>query len=279
MRNAAVTGIRRIGALTLMLCAASAGAFPVTWTLSGTTFNDGGTASGAFVYDADTDTFSSWSVTVAGGDTATFPPLTYDAGTSISRYDTFNPTLVGAQFIVSASMRQLRLPGVVPLSDAGGTVALNLASGFQGECYNCAPYRPFSAGSLVGTAAPAITSAAAATFRAGQAGTFAVTATGAPLPTLAETGALPAGVTFVDNGNGSATLAGTPGPGTAGTYPVTITASNGIAPDATQNFVLTVSAPLVVTQAPMLGMYGTVALGLALLSAAMLALRRRRGLR
>ena len=31
--------------------------------------------------------------------------------------------------------------------------------------------------------------------------------------TLSETGALPSGVTFIDNGNGTATLAGTPAGG------------------------------------------------------------------
>ena len=40
------------------------------------------------------------------------------------------------------------------------------------------------------------------TFTVGTAGTFTVTATGFPTPTLSETGALPSGVTFVDNGNG-----------------------------------------------------------------------------
>ena len=40
-----------------------------------------------------------------------------------------------------------------------------------------------------------------------------MTTTGAPTPALSETvqGAVPSGVTFVDNGNGIATLAGTPG--------------------------------------------------------------------
>ena len=39
------------------------------------------------------------------------------------------------------------------------------------------------------------------------------------------TGALPAGVTFVDNGDGTATLAGTPAAGTGGAYPLTFTAT------------------------------------------------------
>ena len=54
-------------------------------------------------------------------------------------------------------------------------------------------------------------------------------------------------MTFTDNGNGTATLAGTPAAGTGGTYPLTITATNGVLPDATQSFTLTVNQA---TQAP-----------------------------
>jgi hypothetical protein len=52
---------------------------------------------------------------------------------------------------------------------------------------------------------------------------------------------LPTGVTLTDNGNGTATLAGTPGFNTNGTYNVTIQTDNAISPAATQNFTLTVS--------------------------------------
>ncbi|HEX3842707.1 MAG TPA: putative Ig domain-containing protein, partial [Acidimicrobiales bacterium] len=91
--------------------------------------------------------------------------------------------------------------------------------------------------------APTINSADNTTFTSGTLGTFAVTtsATSQPVPGISETGALPSGVTFHDNGNGTATLSGTPGAGTAGTYPITITASNGISPDANQSFTLTVN--------------------------------------
>jgi hypothetical protein len=88
--------------------------------------------------------------------------------------------------------------------------------------------------------APAITSGNNTTFVAGVPGTFTVTTTGYPNAALGETGTtLPAGVTFVDNGNGTATLAGTAT--AAGTYSITITASNGTSPNATQSFTLTVS--------------------------------------
>ena len=44
----------------------------------------------------------------------------------------------------------------------------------------------------------------------------------------------------MDNGNGTATLSGTPAAGTGGTYPIAVTAVNGVAPAASQTFDLTV---------------------------------------
>jgi Putative Ig domain len=91
---------------------------------------------------------------------------------------------------------------------------------------------------------PVITSANSTTFAAGVAGTFTVTTTGTPTPSLTETGTLPSGVTFKDNGNGTATLSGTPATVTTGRYTLTITAHNGVGSDASQSFALTVgSAP------------------------------------
>lgn len=96
---------------------------------------------------------------------------------------------------------------------------------------------------------PAITSANSAAFTVGQAGTFTVTTTGAPPPTLAQTGTLPNGVTFTDNGDGTATLSGAPAADTGGSYTLGFTASNGIDPDATQNFTLTVDQAPAITSA------------------------------
>ena len=88
--------------------------------------------------------------------------------------------------------------------------------------------------------APAITSASSTTFSVGVAGSFSVTTTGTPTPSISESGGLPSGVTFHDNGNGTATLGGTPA--ASGSFPITITAQNGVSPNATQNFTLTVNA-------------------------------------
>jgi len=88
--------------------------------------------------------------------------------------------------------------------------------------------------------APAITSAAAASFTVGSAGTFTITTTGIPTPTLTLAGAQPAWLSFVDNTDGTATLSGTPDAGSDLTYSFTITARNGVSPVATQDFTLRV---------------------------------------
>jgi Putative Ig domain len=85
---------------------------------------------------------------------------------------------------------------------------------------------------------PSITSADQVTFTTGAAGSFTVTTTGVPAPALSESGALPAGVTF-DSTDG--VLSGTPAAGTAGRYPILMSASNagGI---TSQQFTLVVEA-------------------------------------
>jgi Bacterial Ig-like domain (group 3)/Putative Ig domain len=107
--------------------------------------------------------------------------------------------------------------------------------------------------------APAITSDDATTFTVGSAGTFSITTSGFPNASLSETGALPGGVTFLDNGDGTATLSGTPAAGTVGVFTVTLTASNGVAPDASQDFILTVAtanSATTVSGSPSLSVYG-----------------------
>jgi hypothetical protein len=95
--------------------------------------------------------------------------------------------------------------------------------------------------------APAITSSATASFTLGTSGSFTVTSTGTPLPTISTTTALPAGLTLVANADGTATISGTPT--ASGTKNVKLTAANGINPKATQTLVLTVSQGSAITSA------------------------------
>jgi hypothetical protein len=122
-----------------------------------------------------------------------------------------------------------------------------------------------------GGQAPAITSANSATFAQGVPGSFTVTTTGKPtgsLMVISESGKLPSGVTFTSDHNGTATVAGTAKTGTKGAYPITITASNGVSPVASQSFTLYVKYPTVVAviNAPSPAKVGTAFLAVALLS-------------
>jgi hypothetical protein len=129
-----------------------------------------------------------------------------------------------------------------PAPGTGGTYTLTITA----ACGGSATTQTFT---LTVKQAPAITSASKATFAVGQSGSFTVQTTGFPTAALNESGALPAGVKFRDNGDGTATLSGTPAAGTGGNYVLTLTASNGVQPAATQKFTLTVSQPVVITSA------------------------------
>jgi len=83
-------------------------------------------------------------------------------------------------------------------------------------------------------AAPVITSGTTANFIRGVDGSFTiVTAPSYPMPSLAIGGTLPAGLTFTDNGDGTATISGSTVVEPT-TVSVSVTATNGVAPDAVQ---------------------------------------------
>jgi beta-lactam-binding protein with PASTA domain len=94
--------------------------------------------------------------------------------------------------------------------------------------------------------APMFTSPASTTFAVGSPGTFTVTASGNPKPSITASGSLPMGVTF---NQGTGVLSGTPAPGTNTTYPLTLMASNGVGTTASQSFTLTVNAAVAKPQA------------------------------
>jgi hypothetical protein len=242
----------------------------VTWTLQNVTFDDGGIASGWFVYDADTPQAltTQFSISVSGGDVKTFPPITYDPSNASMYVADGGTGNTGAVFSLNdSSGRGIRIPAVSALTDAGGTLAVNIAGLGAAECYNCGPARLYTGGNLVGTAAPVITSAAQATFKVGETVAVTFTSTGAPTPALSVTGTLPQGVSFTDNGDGTGTFSGSST--VLGSKILTITASNGVQPDATQVFTLSFVAPAPPVNAPTLGGFGLFACVLALMAAAM----------
>ena len=93
------------------------------------------------------------------------------------------------------------------------------------------------AGSGSGSTAPQITSSPSLTAIVGAPYQYSITTSGSPAPVLGATN-LPAWLSL-----SGTTLSGTPAAGDVGqTPPMTITASNGVSPDAAQNFQVTVTA-------------------------------------
>jgi hypothetical protein len=152
-----------IALATLCAAAASAGmlsAAPITWTLTNINFDDGGTATGSFTWDADTNSMIDWSMSVTGGNPLTFPAFTYNPGDS-----SFN-LLVGTTFnfqgpldpVLNSSSngyRDLRFNPNSALTDAGGIIGLNQGGFRSVECYNCNPFRHINEGGTVdATTAP-----------------------------------------------------------------------------------------------------------------------------
>ena len=80
-----------------------------------------------------------------------------------------------------------------------------------------------------------------------------MTTNGYPAPTVTESGTLPSGVKFTNNGNGTATLSGTPASNTGKTYSIRFTASNGVGTSATQSFTLTVNQAPAITSSSSAG--------------------------
>jgi len=147
-------------ALFVLFCMPSiASADGVPWVLAGVTFDDGGTASGSFVYDAVTNTYSAINVTTTAGATlagATYTSLSDIVGSSSTGF-LFGPNnssdLTGASFLMWLFD--------APLTNSGGIVQVSLPPpsdsiealcGDPGCSDSAASFRIVTGGEVVGTA-------------------------------------------------------------------------------------------------------------------------------
>jgi len=122
------------------------------------------------------------------------------------------------------------------------TPAGSVASG--AERHGLATVHPPTSGQV----APIITSSAAPTFQKARPASFTVSASGNPAPALTYVGSLPDGMTFTDNGNGTASIAGTPSGSSSGV--ITVTASNDVGLDDHQVLFLALACNHLGGQAP-----------------------------
>ncbi len=173
------------------------------------------------------------------------------AGTAVFVADSVNHTLRRILLSSSAVTTVAGAVGSSGSSDGLGTAAkfvgpLGIAIDGAGSLYVADTNNQLMRKGTLATA-PAITSANNATFSVGTAGTFTVVATGSPAVSYSITaGALPGGVTLNAT---SGVISGTPTTAVGSPFVVTLQASNGVAPAATQTFTLTVNHPPVITSA------------------------------
>jgi hypothetical protein len=226
----------------------------------------GGTASATCTYAANGQAGSGHVVVTVDGQSITVP-VTISGPPTISTQPQDTTVAPGATATFTAAATGAPAPTVQwQVSTDGGTSYQNItgatsttysftaAAADSGNKYravftNTNGSATTDPATLTVQQAPAITSADHTTFTAGTAGTFTITTTGTPDATVSESGTLPTGVTFTAGANGTATLSGTPAAGTGGSYPVTLTAHNGVSPDATQNFTLTINEAPAITSA------------------------------
>lgn len=160
-------------ALASLLLAGPATAVPVTWTLVGVTFEDGGTAVGSYVFNADTAGFSDISIVTSPNPTLGLG-ATYGVATGVGTALFFDTV---ESFPLTGTDRLL-FDLVSPMTNAGGTIAINLASqtpDAEGTCTNadCSfidPFRLIVSGSITTVVTPVPEPSALVLFAAALAG-------------------------------------------------------------------------------------------------------------
>jgi hypothetical protein len=172
------------------------------------------------------------------GDGADTPPLTR-SGSIVSNG---SPDISTVQFaaLTDSGPAYVSLSGDTYLT-SGDTVGLSIGTYGGDDTITATMWIHEIAGvpppPPVPPVAPTFTSADSDTMTVGSGATFTVTASGTPVIGFSLAGTLPTGITWT-----APTLSGTPGPGTAGTYAETFTATNA-AGSTTQAFTLTVLQP------------------------------------
>ncbi len=143
--------------LLVLLCVPSiASADGITWTLSGVTFDGGGTASGSFIYDAATNKVSSIDIVTTAG--TTFGGTTYlglDPGFDPLPFDIVLVPNSSLSDLTGTFLLDLEFP-YPGLPAAGGTVSLVTFGSSEDLCADAGctaaadtPYRMMTAGNVV----------------------------------------------------------------------------------------------------------------------------------
>ena len=134
--------------IALLASSLSAHAIPITYTLQNVTFADGATASGSFVFDANTHLSSGYSISTTAGTLTAFTWNQFDSGLYYGGGAGPN----NFTLITTNGQRVFNFSFINPFTNAGGTYAINTASTY--ECYNCSPFRRVTGGTVSSVAVP-----------------------------------------------------------------------------------------------------------------------------
>ena len=155
MRVSKKVWILLLAAIGCPLAIPTVQATPITWNLSGVAFDDGGSATGSFVFDADTDNFSAISVTTSGGTTG--QSHVYISATQFASAQF--PDLFEGSSIIPGTTANLSMALVTPMTNAGGTINIQGpgSAGITQEgicilgdsfCTTATPFRQIVSGSI-----------------------------------------------------------------------------------------------------------------------------------
>ena len=172
----------------LAVSAGPASAISLTWQLKDVTFNDGGSATGSFAFNSETNVVSNWLITVSPwtyhetnawadpgnpGEPGYVTSPSFNYGSVITGHEAFFQPETGFYGFIdfrdtskvypsvydgdpafkNYNYREIRLAFANAL-DTPGEYFLNLNSNFGAECWNCSPGRMFTGGSVVAIPEP-----------------------------------------------------------------------------------------------------------------------------
>lgn len=141
--------MKKFACLIGLLFMGSANATPIEWTLNNVTFDDGTAVTGSYFYDADTNAWSDWEITVSAGTLSAFTYTDLNSQTNST-----NESSLGFLYVDNAYSRYINFNFLGAMTNLGGTIDLELANTFTNfqtgswECNNCGTMRWITGGSV-----------------------------------------------------------------------------------------------------------------------------------
>jgi hypothetical protein len=126
--------VRQSLTLILLLAAGSAQAAPVTWTIDSLLFDDGGTGTGTFVYDANTNIYSDISIVTTAGSVLGGSVYSFINPGPLSPPSASGVALVSSDLADLTGLPAIGIGFAAALTNTGGLISID--AGIEGTCVN-----------------------------------------------------------------------------------------------------------------------------------------------